>query len=62
VELKLKKYESQVLEILSNGDAVIGLPDELCVELNWNLGDSLNCEIVDGEIILKKLNGSESTN
>lgn len=58
----MKKYESQVLEILPNGDAVIGLPDELCVELNWNVGDSLNCEIIEGKIILKKSNGSEPTN
>lgn len=58
----MKKYQSEVLEILTNGDAVIGLPDELCIELNWNVGDSLSCEMVDGEIILKKLNGSESTN
>lgn len=58
----MKTYESEVLKVLPNGDAVIGLPEELCVELNWNVGDSLDCQIVDGEIILKKINGSESTN
>jgi hypothetical protein len=60
VELKLKKYESEVLKVLPNGDAIIGLPEEMCVELNWNLGDTLDCQIVDGEIILKKINGSKS--
>lgn len=57
----MKKYESEVLKVLPNGDAIIGLPEDMCVELNWNLGDTLDCQIVDGEIILKKINGPKST-
>jgi bifunctional DNA-binding transcriptional regulator/antitoxin component of YhaV-PrlF toxin-antitoxin module len=62
VELKLKRYESKVLKVLPNGDAVVELPEELCIEMNWNVGDSLTYSLENDTIILKKLDGSESTN
>jgi hypothetical protein len=62
VELKLKKYESEVLKVLPNGDAIIGLPEELCVEMDWNVGDHLTYSLENDTIILKKLDGSKSTN
>ena len=37
-----KRYESKVLEICENGDAIINLPDELVEELNWQVGDTLD--------------------
>jgi antitoxin component of MazEF toxin-antitoxin module len=61
VELKLKKYESKVLKVYSNGDALIDLPEELCVELGWNVGDTLTFSIENDTIILKKNDGSKST-
>ena len=42
-----KKYESKVVEILDNGDAVIELPDELIDVLDWSVGDELNFDILD---------------
>jgi antitoxin component of MazEF toxin-antitoxin module len=62
VESKLKTYESKVLKVLPNGDAVIDLPQELCIEMNWNVGDNLTYSLENDTIILKKIDGSESTN
>jgi bifunctional DNA-binding transcriptional regulator/antitoxin component of YhaV-PrlF toxin-antitoxin module len=62
VELKLKKYESKVVKVYSNGDALIDLPEELCVELGWNVGDTLTFSVENDTIILKKNDGSKSTN
>lgn len=61
MELKLKKYESKVLDILDDGSAVLELPEELCKEVNWNLGDNLSVTIENGEIILRKIDGCKST-
>ena len=36
-----KKFESKVLEICDNGDAIVELPEELMEELGWKLGDEL---------------------
>lgn len=49
-----KRYESKVLEICENGDAIIELPDELCKELEWAVGDTLDIKEKDGLIILTK--------
>jgi antitoxin component of MazEF toxin-antitoxin module len=62
VELKLKKYESKVLKVLSNGDALVELPEEMCVELGWNVGDQLTFKIENDIIIMKKTDGCKSTN
>jgi antitoxin component of MazEF toxin-antitoxin module len=59
---KLKKYESKVVKVYSNGDALIDLPEELCVELGWNIGDTLTFSVENDTIILKKNDGSKSTN
>ena len=50
-----KSYTSKVLEILPNGDAVIELPDEMCKELGWKIGDTLKITNEDGNIIIKKI-------
>ncbi len=51
-----KVYTSKVLEILDNGDAVIELPPELCEELGWAVGDTLDIDIdKDNNIIVKKI-------
>ena len=49
-----KTYESRVLEILDNGDAVIEIPQELMDELGWKVGDVLDCFVEDGKIIIRK--------
>jgi bifunctional DNA-binding transcriptional regulator/antitoxin component of YhaV-PrlF toxin-antitoxin module len=62
VEFKLKKYESKVVKVYSNGDALIDLPEELCIELGWNVGDTLTFSVENDTIILKKNDGFKSTN
>jgi formylmethanofuran dehydrogenase subunit D len=62
VELKLKKYESKVLDILDDGSAVLELPEELCKEVGWELGDDLIVKMEKGVVTLRKSNGSKSTN
>ena len=61
MELKLKSYESKVLKVYPNGDALIDLPEELCIELGWNVGDTLIFSTEGDTIILKKNDGSKST-
>ncbi len=56
-----KTYSAKVLEICENGDAIIELPDELCKDLNWNVGDQLDIDTVDGVIVMKKI-GDGSNN
>ena len=56
-----KTYSAKVLEICENGDAIIELPDELCKDLNWNVGDQLDIDTVDGVIVMKKI-GDDSNN
>lgn len=58
----MKRYESKVVKVYSNGDALIDLPEELCVELGWNVGDTLTFSVENDTIILKKNDGSKSTN
>jgi bifunctional DNA-binding transcriptional regulator/antitoxin component of YhaV-PrlF toxin-antitoxin module len=57
-----KPYFSEILKVYSNGDALIDLPEELCVELGWNVGDKLTFSVENDTIILKKSDGSKSTN
>jgi deoxycytidylate deaminase len=56
VENMTKVYESSVVEICDNGDAIIELPDDLLKEVGWTTGDKLSIDDVDGKIILKKVN------
>lgn len=48
-------YTAKVLEICDNGDAIIELPPEMCEDLQWKEGDTLNISLEDGKIILKKV-------
>jgi formylmethanofuran dehydrogenase subunit D len=50
-----KTYTSKVLEICENGDAILELPPELCEDLQWKEGDTLNISEENGAIILKKV-------
>jgi AbrB family looped-hinge helix DNA binding protein len=50
-----KRYESKVLEICENGDAIIELPPELCEEMGWKEGDFLDISEKDGKVIIKKI-------
>lgn len=53
-----KTYTSKVLEICENGDAIIELTPELCGEMGWKVGDTLDIDYKDGEVILKKVEKS----
>jgi antitoxin component of MazEF toxin-antitoxin module len=44
-----------VLEICDNGDAILELPPEMCEELQWKEGDTLNISLENDNIILKKV-------
>ena len=58
----MKKYESKILEILDDGSAVLELPEELCKEVGWELGDDLIVKMENGVVTLRKSNGSKPTN
>lgn len=50
-----KKYESRVLEICDNGDAIIEIPPELMEDLGWQVGDTIEIvEIQDRVILINK--------
>jgi bifunctional DNA-binding transcriptional regulator/antitoxin component of YhaV-PrlF toxin-antitoxin module len=52
VEYMSKKYESKVLEICDNGDAIIELPEEMLNDLGWKVGDVIEIVELQGRIIL----------
>lgn len=41
----MKKYETQVLEICENGDAILEFPEELTKELDWRIDDVLSFDM-----------------
>ena len=47
-----KKYESKVLEICDNGDAIIEIPPELMTEIGWKVGDVLDLVDLQGRIVI----------
>ena len=49
-----KIYESRVLEILDNGDALIEIPQEVMDEMGWKVGDVLDCFVEEGKLIIRK--------
>ncbi len=49
-----KTYESRVLEILDNGDAVIEIPQEVMDEMGWKVGDVLDCFLEEDKLIIRK--------
>jgi hypothetical protein len=54
-----KKYESKVLEICDNGDAIVELPDELMEELGWKVDDKLDYQMKDGSVYITNLSLKE---
>jgi antitoxin component of MazEF toxin-antitoxin module len=48
-------YTAKVVEICDNGDAIVELPPELVEELGWEIGDRLNMELIDGQIVIENL-------
>ena len=49
-----KTYESRVLEILDNGDALIEIPQEVMDEMGWKVGDVLDCFVEEDKLIIRK--------
>lgn len=47
------------MEILDNGDAVIDIPEEMCQELGWDIGDELSVKSENDVIILTKVKRDE---
>jgi formylmethanofuran dehydrogenase subunit D len=59
----LKRYESKVMDILPNGDAILELPPEMCEELGWKEGDTLSItQEKEGNIIIKKIKDGDCNN
>ena len=56
-----KKYNSKVLEICDNGDAIVELPEELMEELGWKVGDKLDYQMKDGSVYVSNLSLKERT-
>ena len=54
-----KKYDSKVLEICDNGDAIVELPEELMEELGWKVGDELDYQMKDGSVYVTNLSLKE---
>ena len=54
-----KKYNSKVLEICDNGDAIVELPEELIEELGWIVGDKLDYQMKDGSVYVTNLSLKE---
>ena len=50
-----KRYNSKVLEICDNGDAIVELPEELMEELGWKVGDKLDYQMKDGSVYVTNL-------
>ena len=51
----MKKYETQILEICDNGDAILEFPDELTKSLDWRVDDVLKFDLSDDAIIIRNL-------
>lgn len=49
-----KTYETRVLEILDNGDAVVEIPQEVMDEMGWKVGDVLDCFVEEDKLIIRK--------
>jgi NTP pyrophosphatase (non-canonical NTP hydrolase) len=49
-----KRYETRVLEICDNGDAIIEITQEMMDEFGWNVGDELNCTFGDNCVVINK--------
>jgi formylmethanofuran dehydrogenase subunit D len=59
----LKRYESKVMDILPNGDAILELPPEMCEELGWKEGDTISItQEKEGSIIIKKIKDGDVNN
>jgi hypothetical protein len=54
-----KKFNSKVLEICDNGDAIVELPEELMQELGWKVGDKLDYQMKDGSVYVTNLSLKE---
>ena len=54
-----KKFESKILEICDNGDAIVELPEELMEELGWKVGDKLDYQMKDGSVYVTNLSLKE---
>ncbi len=54
-----KKFNSKVLEICDNGDAIVELPEELMEELGWKVGDKLDYQMKDGSVYVTNLSLKE---
>ena len=54
-----KRYTARISEICDNGDAILDLPPELCEELGWQAGDTVDISEKDGKIFIKKIDNAD---
>lgn len=55
LELSEKTYYANVMEVTTDGEAILELPDELVKDLGWNIGDVLDFELVNDAVIIRNL-------
>ena len=54
-----KTYEATVVAIDCFDDAIVQLPDELVESLDWRVGDVLDYELKDKQVIITNLTKEE---
>ena len=54
-----KTYEATVVAIDCFGDAIVQLPDELVESLDWRIGDVLDYELKNKQVIITNLTKEE---
>jgi len=54
-----KTYEATVVAIDCFGDAIVQLPDELVESLDWRVGDVLDYELKNKQVIITNLTKEE---
>jgi len=54
-----KTYEATVVAIDCFGDAIVQLPDKLVESLDWRIGDVLDYELKDKQVIITNLTKEE---
>jgi len=54
-----KTYEATAVAIDCFGDAIVQLPDELVESLDWRVGDVLDYELKDKQVIITNLTKEE---
>lgn len=56
----MSKRFTVILDEDEFGDLILPIPDEVCEELGWEVGDDLDYDIIDDDTFTIKKKGNES--